>query len=129
MNNLRMAEREFSELNSVKTSIILSSLPEITCSMQGVIETSCLDLYKVIAWNELMEDEENNLKFIDYYVPILGNSEIFVERIYPGPKQKWTLYNSTLEGSFDYLRVPVILHDTINRKNQLGILHIKTYYG
>lgn len=128
MSSLRAAEREFSELNSVKTSIILSSLPEITCSMHGVIETACLDLYKVRAWNKLMESDDNIL-FIDYYVPILGYSEIFVEKIYPGEKETWLIYNASMTGSFDYLRVPVIIHDTYSRKNKLGVLHVKTYYG
>lgn len=125
MASLHDAERKFTELDSVKSSVILSNLPEISCSFEGISEYSCVDLYKVISWNSIMES--NDIGFIDYYVPLLGYSEIFIERIYPS-KVTWTIYNSSLESSYDYMRMPIVIYDAISKKNQLGILHVKTYY-
>lgn len=126
---IREAEEKLTEVDTVKSSMILSNLPEISCSFQGISEVACLDFYKVTSWNALMEDELTNINFIDYYIPLLGRSEIFVEVIYPeADARTWVIYNASLSTSYDYLRVPVILHDTVSKKNKLGVLHIKTYY-
>mgnify|MGYP006302726549 CR=1 FL=1 len=131
---LKDAEARFSELDAVKSAIILSNLPEISCSFQGISETACFDLYKVIAWNNKMNGGPSEIAFIDYYLPVLGRSEMVIERIYPKistEQNEWTIYNGSVgidkRTGFDYVRQPVVLHDTITRTNQLGVLHIKTY--
>lgn len=126
MQQFEDAQREFFQLNSIKASITISNLPEITCSFSGTSETACLDYSKVRAWYELSESD--NLKFLLYYLPILGNSEIYIEEIYPG-SGTWLLYNATQGNSFDYMRVPVTIYDPITKKNSLGVLHVKTYYN
>lgn len=126
MASLKDAEKKFTELDSIKASIVLSNLPEISCSFEGISEYSCVDLYKVKSWNKIMMS--NDVAFVDYYIPMLGYSEIFIERIYPEPNS-WVIYNASLDSSFDYMRLPIVLYDSISRKNQLGVLHVKTYYG
>ena len=125
---LKDAERKFSELDSVKLSVVISNLPELSCSIQGFSEYACIDLYKAEAWNNLLERGDQN--FFNYYSPLVGSSEIYIERIYPKTGDDvWLIYNSSKETSFDYARVPIILKNPITKKNELGVLHIKTYYG
>ena len=125
---LKDAERKFTDLDSVKVSVILSNLPELSCSMQGVSKYACIDLFKVKSWNYLLKQGDKD--FFNYYSPLVGYSEIYVERIYPKTGDDvWVIYNASRDSGFDYARVPVILHNPLSKKNELGILHIKTYYG
>ncbi len=119
MSSLKDAEKKFNELDSVKASIILSNLPEISCSFEGISEYSCLDFYKVQAWSSIIQDDKN-IRFIDYYVPMLGYSDIYVERIYPKEAVNlWVIYNSSIDSSFDYMRVPVVIYDAITKKKSI----------
>lgn len=126
-SSLREAQIKFSRLDSVKTSIIISNMPELSCSFEGITDTSCTDLYKILAWESLTNDP-NDLSFRDYYYTQLGKSLIRIEELYPQQKSI-IVYNETEEGaSSDYLMVPTVIHRPSDKKNLFGILHIRTYY-
>lgn len=136
LNSLRQAQQDFVQLDAVKTSVVLSHLPEITCSNEGLAQSTCLDLYKVISWYDLMHGP-TSLEFVDYYLPLLGYSEVTVTRLYPlfddeNPSTEdnsWTIYNATLENSSsDLLQIPMLLYDPVIDKHQFGVLKIRTYY-
>lgn len=126
MQDFEDAQRDFFQMNSIKASTIISHLPEITCSFAGTSETACFDLHKIYAWNSLMSDSQN-IVFANYYLPLLGNSEIVVEEVYP-LTNSWIIYNNSLESSFDYMRIPITIYDPVTKKNSVGVMHVKTYY-
>jgi hypothetical protein len=128
INSLREAQTRFSRLDSVKTSIIISNMPEISCSFEGITDTSCTDLYKVKAWVELNADT-TDLSFKDFYYRQLGASLIVVHELYP-EDIPYIIYNqSTQQTSSDYLMIPTVIHRPSNKNNHFGILAIRTYYG
>ena len=127
MNSLREAQIKFSRLDSVKTSIIIANMPELSCSFEGITDTSCTDYLKLLAWEKLTNDP-NDLSFKDFYYTQLGKSLIQVEELYPD-EQYIVAYNESENGtSSDYLMVPTVIHDPAYKENKFGILHIRTYY-
>ena len=126
MQEFEDAQRDFFQMNSIKASIIISHFPEVTCSFEGTSEIACFDLYKIKAWHDLISNPQK-IVFANYYLPLVGNSEITVQEIYP-MKNNWTLYNTSLNSSFDYMRTPITIYDPITKKNSVGVLHVKTYY-
>jgi hypothetical protein len=130
LSSLREAQSDFSQLDAVKTSVVLSHLPEIGCSEDGLAQSTCLDLFKIIAWNTLLHGPDS-LVFVDSYLPLLGFSEITVTRLYPLylAGNSWTIYNASVENvSSDLLQIPMLLYDPVKDKHQFGVLKIRTYY-
>jgi hypothetical protein len=128
-NSLKNIAAEISTLDSLKTTIVLANMPDIACTFEGDSDLSCIDLYKVRAWATLMEE---GTSFVDKYISLVGLSDIIVERLYPDP-YNWTIYNSSFQNSgytilgSTYISVPTTIFDPVNRKNQLGIIHVRTY--
>ncbi|MGM5483639.1 MAG: hypothetical protein ACQER9_01835 [Nanobdellota archaeon] len=125
LGSLEEAERKFKRLDSLKSSVVLSNLPEISCSKEGITDSNCFNLYKIKSWSDLIKEDA---KFTDYYVTVLGNSMIEIQSIYPKEKT-WTIYNSSVGGSYDYTVIPITIYDSIEDQNNFGILKIKTFYG
>ena len=122
------ARNEFTQLDALKSSLILSNLPEMQCSVEGFGQTSCLDWYKVQAWDRLMNDPDN-LAYFDYYLPILGESEIVVDVIYPA-SQTFVVYNASRPNtSFDQISFPILVYDPLGDRNHFAMLRIKTFYS
>jgi hypothetical protein len=127
MASLEEAQIKFSRLDSVKTSIVLSNMPELTCSFEAVSDRLCVDLYKIQAWNELMN---KSVQFKDYYYGQLGESKIIIDRVYPDRKN-FTIYNNPPKrnnSNSDFLMVPTTIYSPLTKQGQLGIINIKTYY-
>ncbi|MFT4326123.1 MAG: hypothetical protein ACMXYK_01340 [Candidatus Woesearchaeota archaeon] len=125
MNQLDRVRTSFSRLDAVKTSVVLSNMPEIACSNEGVIEVTCKDLYKVLAWQELTDTD---VRFIDYYFRHLGQSLVEIQMIYP-TSNTITVYNNTLDrADASTLLLPTVLHNPSTGRDQLGMLFIRSYY-
>jgi hypothetical protein len=131
IRSLNEAATEFSELDAVKTTLVLSTMPEIACSFQGITDVGCLDLYKIISWEAIMSDP-TKMGFLEHYIPLLGLSEITIEELYPH-NRSWIIYNSSL-GNFSIrvvgetrLQIPTTIFDPVTQKNSFGVLRVKTY--
>lgn len=130
--SLTEAALEFSELDAVKTTLLLANMPEIACSFQGITDVGCLDLYKIKAWEEIMNDPQR-LNFLEHYIPLLGLSEVTITEIYPDSGRSWVVYNSSL-GNFSYrlvgetrLQIPTTIYDPSTNRNTFGVLAVRTY--
>jgi len=129
LNSLKEAQKKISKLDSVKTAIELSNLPELACSKQGVFDKSCIDLNKLNAWTTKINDKEN-LRFRDYYYSSLGQSKITLKIIYPPHDHEFKLYDASRESeNSDHIFVPINVYDPATKRNMLAIINIKTYYG
>ena len=110
----------FSE-ESITKSLLASYLPELVCSKaSGVITKDCVDLTKLEAAKEEMEN--------DYYFGLFGFATIRVEEIYPGGDD-WVLYNRTLETATRQIQTawPVAIFDPIKNENKFGVLYVQMY--
>lgn len=132
MRALNDAATEFSELSAIKSTLVLSNLPELACSFQGINDVGCVDIQKIKAWERLTNTTLSGYSFLEHYIPILGLSEVIIEEIYPSSK-RWVIYNASV-GNFSVrilgetrLEVPTVIFDPETNKNSFGIIRVKTY--
>lgn len=133
--NARLEKLEmFKERDSIKKSRALDFLPEMTCSEDNVIDPNCYDILKIIAFKELIQEEQL------YYNEMLGNIYIIVRRFDPSPEnpnykewvEEWIIYNNTkaeYKGHTE-LRFPVLLRDVIDgtsNPDYFGVIYLGVY--
>lgn len=114
------------DLKSIEVVDHLSSLPELQCSRQSIVDINCFDELKIKAFKEVLK----NPSYFSYYSPIIGFSEITAHVIYPD-KKDLELFNNSLKTNYDVISsyVPSIIYDPINDLNQFTILEVKYYYA
>jgi len=107
------------ELESIRVSQTVSSLPELQCSSKNIIEENCFDELKLDAFKDLENKEQ-------MYYPFFYNSKIIV-RDYSEESTSWILYDKTTEGSSYKTIMPILIKNPQNRNYAFGILDV-TYY-
>ncbi|MFC2135434.1 hypothetical protein ACFLTH_12545 [Bacteroidota bacterium] len=124
----------FEEVDVVKLSQIIYSLPEIQCSFAKVPDYGCVDLLKVKYLEELINDSQKsggaNPKIFFYYRELFGNSKITVQmidieteeltniKLYE-TNQTWTSKNTVF--------MPLIVHNPITEFDSFGVMIVEKY--
>jgi len=84
-------EKQAELLGSKAMDVTLKSLflPELICSRgEAEPEDNCFDMMKLRQVNKTFMEH-----FGEYYFDLFPYTTITVEKIYPGPKKNWTLYD------------------------------------
>lgn len=108
------------DFESVKTSQIIASLPEIQCNNKA----NCIDILKFKSALSLVND-----RYSSYYFNSFGFSVITLNEIYPEDKAIGTLYNKSLE-SYTYkdtISIPVSIFYPIYERYGFGIISIEKF--
>lgn len=119
--NISSEKEESSQLMSVGIAQRAMFLPELQCSEDNIIASSCIDTLKLEYAKSIMSQNEV------YYYDLLGFSNVTVFQIYPA-EARWDLYskgNEEFKSAF-VTNVPVALYDPMTRNSGFGILTIKT---
>ena len=77
------------QLKAIGIAQKASFLPELQCSDENVRKEDCIDLLRLDAASNLIQ--QNHI----YYFDIFEFSNIRVEKIWPPPTNTWQLYNNT----------------------------------
>ncbi len=118
------------ELKAIQTAQLVSFLPELKCSSDGVPTKDCFDKLKVDALNEVLNNPQNKDIKDGYYFDIFGFSNITIEQIYPSIQDNnWAIYEKIPD---DYkakssIKIPISLYDAISREYGFGVLNIDVY--
>ena len=118
-------QEENFELKAIQTAQLVSFLPEIQCSSDGIITNDCFDILKIDALNYV-----NTGKIRDeYYFDTFGFSEITIDQIYPFPVVSWIIYQKPLDNykTISSVKIPVSLYDAKKREYGFGVLNIDIY--
>lgn len=110
------------QLNAIKIAQRASSLPELACSDGSVAIDNCIDIGKLEAVLNIIN--ENDV----YYFDKFSFSRITVNEVYPDEKE-WVLYDKPLE-EYSYksaTNIPISLFDPIGNKNSFGVMSIVTF--
>ena len=107
------------EFESIKVSQETSFLPELQCSSKNIINENCFDKYKLNAFVNLPNNEEN-------YYHIFYYSNIIVKEIYPG-NSTWSLYTRTSNASSYLTSIPILLYNATDKTNAFGLLTVRYY--
>ena len=116
------------ELKAIQTAQLVSFLPELQCSSDGIITDDCFDTLKVEALHEIINNSQNKDIKNNYYFDVFGSSEITIEQIYP-VVDSWPIYKKIPD---DYkakssVKIPISLYDANLREYGFGILNIDVY--
>lgn len=91
-------------LKTVQLANIVVTMPELSCSLNGVTTSSCIDIVKLEVWSD--NDLDNR------YFDIFGTASIRIVQLFPN-EQEWLIYNRTEEDATALVptRIPVNLFD------------------
>ena len=120
--NLEQRKEESIQLNAIEVAQRASSLPELQCSEDNIVSDNCIDLLKLEAASEIMQ--QNDV----YYYDRLLFSKITVNEIYPDSNE-WILYTRPL-GEFSNkitTNIPISLFNPIENKNAFGIMTVELF--
>lgn len=119
-------QEENFELKAIQTAQLVSFLPEIQCSSDGIIINDCFDLLKVKALSEIIGNDQKLRT--EYYFDTFGYSDISIKQIYP-PGSIWTIYENPLDGykTKSSVKIPISLYDAKKREYGFGVLNIDVY--
>ena len=111
---------EYDELSKLQVVQIVSSLPEIQCSQDNIVEPNCIDLVKFQAAKDI-------LKMTDYF-DLFGFSTLTVEEVYPN-QNVYVLYDKQppdIDGKLaSYF--PISLYDAKEQSYYFGVLIVEVY--
>ena len=118
----------FVDLDEIAQAYIISSLSEFACFENKVQTSSCFDIHKIKAFEDLKED--SLLK--EYYFTTFGYATITIDELsFNGETTSYLIYNQTfLENttfSTTTTLLPLTMYDSLSKKNTFAILQIQTY--
>ena len=113
------------QLEAVKIMQQVSSLVEVQCSERGFVKDNCMDLLKVMAASEIMQNAENK----EFYFDKFGFSRITIKQVYPEIKDIAIIYNNSLQDySFKNIaNIPVSLFDPMENKYHFGAIIVEIF--
>lgn len=124
--SFQATQEENFELKAIQTAQLVSFLPELQCSSDGIITDDCFDILKVEALREFINQTPNIRN--EYYYDLFGFSSISIEQIYP-PGVSWLIYEKTTERTKakSSIMIPVSLYNASSREYNFGVLNIDVY--
>ena len=113
------------QLEMAKVMKQISSLIEVQCSERGVVKNGCIDLLKVEAASEIMQNAENK----ELYFGNFGFSRITIKQIYPEIKDIAVIYDNSIDDySYkDVSNIPISLFDPMGNKHYFGMMSVEVF--
>ena len=121
--NWEQKQLEFEKGRRAQLNTLISNIPELKCSTLGVQEVSCMDIFKIQAFN--------NLESKQLYSEVFGNVEVVLKMVdlENGVSSQIVIFNDSLEDYSSKTPVfkPILVNNPVNRTSNFGIL-ITTFY-
>jgi hypothetical protein len=120
--SVEITKRETSELRAVELAQTVSTMPELYCSEENVLETNCIDLLKIDTAAEVI-----NNNYITYF-DLFGYADISVEEVFPN-NENYTIYSNKPSEYKARLPsyIPISLKDPLNKGYAFGIMTVVLY--
>lgn len=122
--SVEITKREHSELKAVELAEIVSSLPELHCSEENIVESACVDKLKIDGASSVIQSPSNRVLYFD----MLGYSDISIEEVYPGNYTR-SIY-SNIPGDYKNRLpsyIPLSVKDPINKGYSFGVMTVVLY--
>jgi hypothetical protein len=124
--NMKETQTKNSELESIEVTQRVSFLPELQCSLKGVVTDNCIDVLKLDAFRKKLELEPELVQ--ELYFNMFKYSNITIIQLYPLPEKRWTLYeNIKNDSSSIFVPVPISLYNATTKSNAFGVLEVRIY--
>jgi len=122
--SLQEEASEQATLKAISISQLVSFLPELECSRNGIPEENCIDSIKLEKAAPIINSKK------DYYYDIFQNSKIVLEQVYPN-KQSFNLYDYPLPAnkltSETKVPIPIAIYNPLTDLYGFGVLRITVY--
>jgi hypothetical protein len=111
------------ELSNVQIAQIASSLPEVQCSQQNILQSNCIDILKLNA-----SINANVINQNDYFF-LFGYSNITLQKIYPEADASLNLYYYAPKQIRQKLptQMPISIYDPSTQSYFFGVLIVEVY--
>ncbi len=124
--NLLAEQRAAQNLDLIKVSQTISSLPEMACSIGGVQLDNCFDIMKAEAFKDILEQDKT------YFTgTLLYNTNMTLRQYDPFNDiwtDTWEIYYNPLENSDQRkVFVPVTLYDKKTATKSFGLMELTWY--
>lgn len=117
--------REYSDLDLVKASQVISSLPEISCSINSVEQVGCLDQLKLEAFINLNLTKD----YYEYYRSMFGKSRINIVSVFPENDSNYKIYDNNYTESYNEnsIFIPMNIFNPIDNTLNIGYIQVTKY--
>jgi len=124
--NIQAEQKSLQNLDLIKVSQIISSLPELSCSIGNVQTDDCYDIMKLEAFMEILKEDK-----LYFSGTLLYNTNITLKQYDPF-NDHWSntryLYDNPIEDSdIRKVFVPTILYDKRTATKSFGLLELTWY--
>ena len=115
---------------SVSVAQSITNMPELVCSVKGEIIKNCIDEEKMFAFRDLLNDEDVDDEFKDYYFDIFGFSRITIVQVFPvvsgAGRYSKPIYDRSLDDFTEApeYQIPVLIFKGGVGAKELSLIHI-----
>ncbi|MFC1774919.1 hypothetical protein ACFLZN_01235 [Nanoarchaeota archaeon] len=108
---------------SIEISLKAVSMPELDCSTVAQTEQTCIDLFKLESFAEILTDDNNKLEYFD----VFENSKMEVKDIFSN--KTWIVYNNRP----DFVKTellfvsPILIKEPLSESKNMGIVEVTVY--
>ena len=132
--SLREAGREQFERESIRVALLVSHLPEVTCSDNNIITENCIDRVKLEALSVRADPKRGSEEVFLFYQKDFRSSMVKIEQVFPpiAGQMPFLLYNQTLENFTEMIPtfIPLTIRDPLKPagfQNSFGLLTVEVY--
>jgi hypothetical protein len=115
---LEDAKQQFLTLDAIKVSNMLTTLPELSCTLQNVRQGTCIDYLKIQAWS----NKSVYWNFIDE----LGSARVTVHQVYPFASE-WVVYDISRGDEKDstVTYMPLTIYNPVSDTDNFGYMKVE----
>lgn len=127
-DSLQKDREKQQEIDGMKIAVLAAGMDELKCSVYSAKVSTCLDIYRVEAFSEMMQ--ANTLSAKEYYYNTFKNSKIELNIIINETNTENVViydFNNSENKSSSPIFFPVTVSDPVNDKNYFSILEVRTY--
>ena len=123
---------DFNAKRAIDMALAVKFLPELQCTTQATEEFDCIDLAKLLVYNQVIEDKD---WYSRYYAQLFPNAKITIKQAFApfgkilGADGIVLLDNIYLEQeqikSFQKISLPVTIYDPASDSNSFGFIELE----
>jgi hypothetical protein len=128
MEGAKAESENLKTIDSMKITVVASSLSELKCSEYSTMVKTCFDYYRLKAFAGTVDADSQGARA--YYYSILRNSRVDVKVIMPNSTvENITLYdyNNSANKSSSITFIPVIVSNPLNGEKYFSVLEVRTF--
>lgn len=132
--SLREAGREQFEKETIRIALLVSHLPEVACSDNGIITENCVDRVKLEALSARADPKRGSENVFLFYQKDFRSSMVKIENVFPpvAGQKPFLLYNQTPANFTEMIPtfIPITIRDPLKPaafQNSFGLLTVEVY--